>query len=182
LFAAFSTMVQPAASAGAIFHAAISSGKFHGMIWPTTPTGPRTVYDRYSPGSDRGSVEPVILVAQPPMQRNISTASGRSATRATAFGLPLSIDSSSASSFRSRSIRSAMRHRIRPRSDGLILPQRLSSNARRAAATAKSPSALSPSDTLAITPPVAGLHTAKVLPETAPTILPSISIRGVRPR
>src|ERR1700681_431238 len=29
----------PAASAGAIFHAAISSGKFHGMIWPTTPSG-----------------------------------------------------------------------------------------------------------------------------------------------
>jgi hypothetical protein len=25
------------------FHAAISSGKFHGMIWPTTPTGSRTV-------------------------------------------------------------------------------------------------------------------------------------------
>ena len=30
---------QPAASAGPSFHAAISSGKFHGMIWPTTPTG-----------------------------------------------------------------------------------------------------------------------------------------------
>ena len=26
-----------AASAGAIFHASMSSGKFHGMIWPTTP-------------------------------------------------------------------------------------------------------------------------------------------------
>jgi hypothetical protein len=41
--AALSTTVQPAASAGAIFHAAISSGKFHGMIWPTTPTGSLTV-------------------------------------------------------------------------------------------------------------------------------------------
>ena len=29
----------PVASAGAIFHAAISSGKFHGMICPTTPIG-----------------------------------------------------------------------------------------------------------------------------------------------
>ena len=28
----------PAASAGASFHAAISSGKFQGMIWPQTPT------------------------------------------------------------------------------------------------------------------------------------------------
>jgi len=39
--AGFSTTVQPAASAGAGFHAAMSSGKFHGMIWPTTPTGSR---------------------------------------------------------------------------------------------------------------------------------------------
>ena len=30
---------QPAASAGPSFQAAISSGKFHGMICPTTPTG-----------------------------------------------------------------------------------------------------------------------------------------------
>ena len=37
--AGLSTIVQPAARAGAIFHAAISSGKFHGMIWPHTPTG-----------------------------------------------------------------------------------------------------------------------------------------------
>ena len=37
--AGFSTTVFPAASAGAIFHASISSGKFQGMIWPATPTG-----------------------------------------------------------------------------------------------------------------------------------------------
>ena len=37
--AGFRTIVQPAASAGAIFQAAISSGKFHGMICPQTPTG-----------------------------------------------------------------------------------------------------------------------------------------------
>ena len=30
--AGFRTIVQPAASAGPSFHAAISSGKFHGMI------------------------------------------------------------------------------------------------------------------------------------------------------
>ena len=36
--AGLSTIVFPAASAGAIFHASISSGKFHGMICPTTPT------------------------------------------------------------------------------------------------------------------------------------------------
>ena len=32
--AGLSTTVQPAASAGPSFQAAISSGKFHGMIWP----------------------------------------------------------------------------------------------------------------------------------------------------
>ena len=33
------TTVHPAASAGATFQANISIGKFHGMIWPQTPTG-----------------------------------------------------------------------------------------------------------------------------------------------
>ena len=37
--AGLSTTVQPQASAGPSFQAAISSGKFQGMIWPTTPTG-----------------------------------------------------------------------------------------------------------------------------------------------
>src|SRR6266508_3150749 len=58
--AALSTTVQPAANAGAIFHAAISSGKFHGMICPTTPTGSRTVYDRNSPGNESGMVEKLL--------------------------------------------------------------------------------------------------------------------------
>jgi hypothetical protein len=33
------TEVFPHASAGATFHAAMSSGKFHGTIWPATPCG-----------------------------------------------------------------------------------------------------------------------------------------------
>ena len=37
--AGLSTTVLPQASAGAIFHASMSSGKFHGMTWPATPTG-----------------------------------------------------------------------------------------------------------------------------------------------
>src|ERR1022692_1299632 len=37
--AGFSTTVQPAASTGPNFQAAISSGKFHGMICATTPMG-----------------------------------------------------------------------------------------------------------------------------------------------
>ena len=41
--AGLSTTQLPVVSAGPSFHAAISSGKFHGMIWPTTPTGSRSV-------------------------------------------------------------------------------------------------------------------------------------------
>ena len=37
-----STTVLPASSAGAIFQAASDSGKFHGVIAATTPTGRRT--------------------------------------------------------------------------------------------------------------------------------------------
>ncbi|SKX48589.1 Uncharacterised protein [Mycobacteroides abscessus subsp. massiliense] len=37
--AGLSTTVLPAAMAGASFQLAISSGKFHGMICPTTPSG-----------------------------------------------------------------------------------------------------------------------------------------------
>ncbi len=37
--AGLSTTQLPAPRAGASFHAAIRMGKFHGMIWPTTPSG-----------------------------------------------------------------------------------------------------------------------------------------------
>ncbi len=37
--AGLSTTVLPQASAGAIFQASISSGKFHGMTWAATPSG-----------------------------------------------------------------------------------------------------------------------------------------------
>ena len=41
--AGFTTSVQPQARAGAIFHMPIISGKFHGTMAATTPTGSRTV-------------------------------------------------------------------------------------------------------------------------------------------
>lgn len=37
--AVFMTTVHPAARAGPSFQACIARGKFHGMIWPATPTG-----------------------------------------------------------------------------------------------------------------------------------------------
>src|SRR5580692_9656037 len=42
--AGFSMQVQPEANAGPSFHAAMTSGKFHGMICATTPIGSRSVY------------------------------------------------------------------------------------------------------------------------------------------
>ena len=41
--AGFRTTALPSASAGAIFHIACSSGKFHGVMAPTTPIGSRSV-------------------------------------------------------------------------------------------------------------------------------------------
>src|SRR5881398_95934 len=41
--AGFSTTVQPATSAGAVFHTGIANGKFHGVISATGPTGCRSV-------------------------------------------------------------------------------------------------------------------------------------------
>jgi len=39
LSAGLITTQLPMASAGASFQASISSGKFHGITWPTTPSG-----------------------------------------------------------------------------------------------------------------------------------------------
>jgi hypothetical protein len=41
--AGFSTTVLPHTSAGAIFQIGIATGKFHGVIAPTTPSGWRIV-------------------------------------------------------------------------------------------------------------------------------------------
>ena len=46
--AGFTTTEHPAASAGPIFHASISSGKFHGSTSPTTPTGSRRIIAMWS--------------------------------------------------------------------------------------------------------------------------------------
>ena len=53
----------PAARAGATFHEAMQSGKFHGTISPTTPIGSRRVRSR--PGLETGIVWPKILLAAP---------------------------------------------------------------------------------------------------------------------
>src|SRR5205085_7880521 len=57
------TTVFPQASAGAIFHTANMSGKFHGVMAPTTPIGSRSVY--VNALSAIGIVSPVTLPDQP---------------------------------------------------------------------------------------------------------------------
>ena len=61
--------VFPQARAGATLNAAMTSGKFHGVIWAQTPTGSRSVNAWNLPpgahGTDTGTVRPSILVAQP---------------------------------------------------------------------------------------------------------------------
>jgi hypothetical protein len=67
--AGFSTIVQPVASAGAIFSITIGSGEFHGVIAPQTPIGSRSVNVTCSSGrlpcGAAGIVAPWILVGQP---------------------------------------------------------------------------------------------------------------------
>ena len=51
--AGLSTMVQPAAIAGAIFRAAMAIGKFHGVISRQGPTGREPVRKRAVPSGER---------------------------------------------------------------------------------------------------------------------------------
>ena len=55
--AGLNTTVLPNASAGAIFHAGIAIGKFHGVISPTTPIGSRVI-STSTPGRTDGSFSP----------------------------------------------------------------------------------------------------------------------------
>ena len=59
------TTVLPAASAGASFHAARSSGEFQGTIAAITPSGSWRVKLKLS-GLSSGMTDPSILSARPP--------------------------------------------------------------------------------------------------------------------
>ena len=89
------------------------------------------------------------------------------------MGLPLSAVSSAASSGVFASMSCASLYIMRPRSRAETFDHD-PSKARRAAATALSISALSPSATSASVAPVAGFGVVKVLPDSASTHLPSM--------
>ena len=67
--AGLSTTVLPQASAGAIFQASISSGKFQGMICPQTPTG--RAFGKLA-GDQRGPAG--VMVEMPGDERHVDVA------------------------------------------------------------------------------------------------------------
>jgi len=167
--AGFTTAVFPQASAGAIFHEAITPGKFHGVIRAHTPTGSRRVTS--IPGGATGIVSPMILVAAPPQYSNTLATSSIS-PRAAEIGLPpLRASSCASSSFRSR-IANDARRRIRPRSRALMRGHAPSSKAFAATSTARAASSGPPSATSQPGSAVAGSIKAWVLPSSAGTRSP----------
>src|SRR5881396_1575293 len=144
--AGFSTTVFPAASAGAIFHATMSRGKFQGTICPTTPTGP------YPANSDSASC------AQPAWCVRWRATSGMSKSRVSRIDLPLSRLSSTASSRECFWTARARAYKWRARAWPDSADQE--GNAWRAAATAASTSAWPAWVTRASRAVVAGLMTS----------------------
>ncbi len=125
--AGLTTIVFPQASAGAIFHDAMTIGKFHGVISAQTPTGSRSVTS--IPLSCTGIVSPKILLAAPP-QYSRTSATRPTSSRASRMGLPaLRASSVATSSRRSRSSVEALSS-TRPRCVAGVRGQGPSSKAR----------------------------------------------------
>ncbi|MNQ51360.1 hypothetical protein D3C85_653390 [compost metagenome] len=57
-FAGLNTTALPKARAGAIFHAAVAMGKFHGVMMPITPIGSRWT-SISMPGRTEAAVSPI---------------------------------------------------------------------------------------------------------------------------
>src|SRR5579871_6493250 len=163
------TTVQPAASAGAIFHVESMNGVFHGVITPTGPIGTRVeMFQCSSLGVLRPSRASVHLSAK---KRKFSAA------RMAAFAMkrcacPVSMHSSTAISSARSSIASATRCRSFRRIDADMSRQGLKANA--AAVAARSISSALPRATVASTLSSTGDLVSKVSPEIDGTILPSI--------
>jgi hypothetical protein len=86
--AGLNTTVLPVTSAGIIFQQGIATGKFHGVMTPTTPIGWRTLIAHLS-GSSEGTVSPDIRRPSPAIRKAMSMPSCTS-PRASARTLPIS--------------------------------------------------------------------------------------------
>src|SRR5690242_18756269 len=163
------TTVQPAASAGAIFHVESMNGVFHGVITPTGPIGTRVeMFQCSSLGMLRPSRASTHLSAK---KRKFSAAR-IAALAMKRCACPVSMHSSTAISSARSSIASATRCRSFRRIEAGMLRQDL--KARVAAVAARSTSSALPRATVASTEPSTGDLVSKVSPEIDGTILPSI--------
>ena len=149
------------------FHAAISIGKFHGTIAPTTPSGSRVT--RPSSSGPVAAISPYTLSSASPVQLTQRMVAATSTWRASVTGLPMSSASSSASSSPCFSISWANFSSTFLRWVGFAFAHAPASKLRRAAATARSMSSPPPSATFARTRPSMGLTQSKGLPLAAST-------------
>ena len=108
------TTVLPAANAGPIFQAAMTNGKFHGVMEPTTPIGRRSSIEVY-PSLKTPAPVPSRDRAAPAKNRRLSTPKGSSPSRIVATGLPVSSTSRRVISSACSSTRSAKRSSTRDR-------------------------------------------------------------------
>ena len=166
---------QPAASAGASFQAAISSGKFQGSTSPTTPAGSLTI--SASVCSPVGATLPKVLSISSAYHWKKFATSLPISCRQSLMVLPESMLSRTASSSLCSRTRSASFSSTALRSSGADRLQPPASNAPRAARTAASTSSAMQCATSAIGWPVAGLIVVKVAPAFAGTYSPPMNAR-----
>ena len=131
--AGLNTTQLPYASAGAIFHAGMAIGKFHGVMIPTTPSGSR-VTSTSMPGRTEAIFSPARRRHSPAKNRKICPARAVSPT-ASGIVLPSSRDSSRPSSSLRARISSPMRFRMSWRCWMPLIDH--AGNAARAASTAR---------------------------------------------
>ncbi len=116
--AGFTSIVQPAATAGPILRVPIANGKFHGVIINVGPTGRFIVINRVAPSGEVDQ-RPAIRTASSLNQRKNSAAYVTSPRDSTS-GLPISNVINNASSSARAVISSNARRRISPRSRGAV--------------------------------------------------------------
>lgn len=155
--AGLSTTVHPAASAAGSFIDALGTGAFHGVIVPTTPTGVRT--SRAAPSGVARSSENGKSSRRSAALSHMRRAAAWYDVLA-ARGAPISVIRASDISARRTSISSLTRRSAAARSFWLIRGHGPRSKASRAAATAASTSAASPSGTWAMISSVVGEMTS----------------------
>jgi hypothetical protein len=161
-----STMVHPAASAGATLHAIWLSGQFHGVMRPHTPMASYRTRDRPRGSSNAKSASTRRAT------RMCAAAAGAWAPRARRVGAPISCVSAVAMADSRATSASMMRSSSASRSSRLLSLK--AGNAARAARTARSTSAVLPRLMRPTSASVAGSRTAWVLECAGSTHAPSM--------